>query len=164
MSEAIFFEQKSKKLKSFVINFVLIYGLFFFELPGQENLPASVQQLDVVLSVIFGVPLAFQFFGIFQPTYLKFEQDKVIENITFLNSELKKQEIIGYRFIKLLFTYYILIDIKNPKQYIEGQSFWKKWISWYNFKQVRTPIKISLSRLDQPVGKIYESIKQVQKI
>ena len=164
MSEAIFFELKSKKLRSFIINFILIYGLFVFEIPGQENLHPSLQQLDLILSIVFGVPLTFQFFGIFQPTYLKFDNTGLSENITFQQTELRKEDIIGYRFIKLLFTYYVIVDIKNPSEYIKNQKLWKKWISWYNYKQVKSPIKIPLSRLDQSIETIYDSIKQVQVI
>jgi hypothetical protein len=164
MSEAIFFELKSKKIKSFIMNFILVYGLLFFELPGQENLHASLHKLDLILSVIFGVPLAFQFFGIFKPTFLKIDRAGLTENITLQQTKLRKEDITGYRFIKLLFTYYVIVDIKNPTKYIRSQKLWKKWISWYNYKQIKSPIKISVSRLDHSVEEIYESIKKVQKI
>lgn len=164
MTEAIFFELKSKKVQSFILNFILIFGLFFFEIPNQDKLPEVVGQLDFILTIIFGVPLVFQFLLIFYNSQIHLDKDTFSESITFCQHEIPRSEIIGYRFIKLLWTRYLILDLRDPNTYIKNLPFWKRALSWYDYKQVKSPIKIPIGRLDKPLNEIYESIKQVHGV
>ena len=164
MAEAIFFENKRKKFVSFIINFIFAFGLIFFPSIGANILPSSLSYLDTVLTFVFGVPLLFQLLSIFTPTYLKWDSQTLSENITFLHHSIPSSEILGYRFIKLLFTKYVVVDIRDPVSYVRTLPGWKRLIANHDFKQVKSPIKIPLSRMDKSVAEIYEAIKQVHAV
>ncbi len=164
MTEAIFFELKSKKIKSFLINFILIYGLFFFDFPNQTHLPKAIELIDTALSVIFGIPLTFQFFLIFYRSEIHIDKDSFSETITFCQHKIPRSEILGYRFIKLLWTRYLILDLRDPQSYLNSLPSWKRALSWYDYKQIKSPIKIPIGRLDKSINEIYDSIKKVHGI
>ncbi len=164
MSEAIFFEKKSKKLISLTINFVLVFGLIFIPIPGGQWMPTSLGWVDTALTILFGVPFLLQLYYIFEPTYLKWNERNLSENITLIQHAIPSTEIVGYRFIKLALTKYIIVDLRSPDDYIKSLSGWKRWIAKYDFKQVKSPVKIPLNRLEKPISEIYESIKQVHEL
>lgn len=164
MVEAIFFEKKSKKAFSFFINTFLIYGLLFFELPGQDKLPDAFQSMDLILSILFAIPLTYQAIKIFQNTSIKISLSGLQENITFLKTSIPAQKIQGYRFIKLLFIHYIIVSIENPQEFVDKQPFFKRLVYKFNMKQIGSPFKIPVNKLDTSIPKIHDEIKRIYKL
>lgn len=161
----IFKETKKLKCLSFLLNFILVFGLIWLPVPTQIEMPGALKQLDLYLTIIFGIPLFIQLRSIFKDTGFSVDNFGFQLNIPPYNAQtIPWEQIQGLRFFKFFRMTYLLIDLKDSKQWLsEKRGFQKVRLLWIQ-RQFKTPIQVPLNHFKEKPIKIVELIHEILSI
>lgn len=147
------------------LNAFLIFGLLC--VPESEmipQMPSWYNQLDLYLTIVLSIPLAWQVYMLFQKTGLKLSPQGIEENMSQMRTQkFLWNEIVNIKFMKIFFLKYILIYITDPSSYLKKQKFFRKIPMLSHYKKLGTPIKIPIHSINKTPQEIANIISEYTK-
>jgi hypothetical protein len=123
------------------------------------NTPAWLDRANDGLSLVFAIPLIYQIPHLFRRSGIHLYETGITENLsTFKENHFPWSQMIRIRFAKVFFMKYLLIDIQNPKEYIQKQNLLHKWPMMTDMKNFGTPVKVPIYTLQKKPEEILYAI------
>lgn len=167
MTNEVFIEEPTKrKVSIFLINAFLIFGLLFIPSDSEllPQMPSWYNQLDLILTVILGVPLLWQLRSLFIKTGLKLTTEGIeINTNPYRVQRFHWSEIANIRFMKISFLKYMLIYISDPHSYYKKQNIFRRLWMKSDIKRFGTPIKIPIHNINRTPQEIALMISEYTK-
>jgi hypothetical protein len=122
--------------------------------------PIFVTVAGYVGLVFFGLAGLYIFYKLFDTKPgLVIDKDGIYDNSSAAAGHLIKWErITGLKVEQVMSTKFILIDIDNPEQFMEGVNGIKKRLMWSTYKMYGTPTSISSSTLSCDFDELFQII------
>ena len=135
---------------------------------NHETIDLKLLTLDPVITIVIGY-VGLVFFGLaalyisyklFDKTPgLVIDKEGIYDNSSAAAGHLIKWErITGLRVEQVMSTKFILIDLKNPEEFMDGVSGIKKQLMWSTYKMYGTPTSISSSTLSCDFDELFQII------
>jgi hypothetical protein len=122
--------------------------------------PIFVTVTGYVGLIFFGLSGLYIFYKLFDSKPgLVIDKDGIYDNSSAAAGHLIKWErITGLRVEQVMSTKFILIDIENPEEFMDGVNGIKKKLMWSTFKMYGTPTSISSSTLSCDFDELFQII------
>ena len=122
--------------------------------------PAIVIVIGYVGLIFFGLAGLYILYKLFdKKPGLIIDNEGIYDNSSAAAGHLIKWErITGLRVEQVMSTKFILIDIKNPEEFMDGVNGLKKKLMWSTYKMYGTPTSISSSTLSCDFDELFQII------
>jgi hypothetical protein len=123
--------------------------------------PVTVIVIGYVGLIFFGVAGLYIFYKLFdKKPGLIIDKEGIYDNSSAAAGHfIKWDRIKGLRVKQVMSTKFILIDIENPEEFMDGVNGIKKKLMWSTYKMYGTPTSISSSTLSCDFDELFQIIK-----